>query len=210
MKAKQKIIDISPEISKDLAVWPGDLAFQRKISMSFEDQNHMDLSGIQSTLHLGAHADAPSHYHAQGNSIDQIDLSVYMGPCQVIEVQCSPHKSIKPDDIEQIEITTARVLFKTNSYPDPQIFNKDFMSLSPELVEYLAKSRVLLVGIDTPSVDPFSSKDLIAHKALYAHKIANLEGLVLSHVAPGNYNLIALPLKLKDCDASPVRAILTS
>src|SRR5205807_8591530 len=96
------------------------------------------------------------------------------------------------------------------TYPDPQQFNEDFAALSPELVEDLHRQGVKLVGIDTPSVDPFSSKDLPAHKMFLRHDMAILEGLVLQHVPPGIYELTSLPLRLAGFDASPVRASLRS
>jgi len=102
------------------------------------------------------------------------------------------------------------MLLATDTYPDPEQFNEDFAALSPELVESLHHSGVKLVGIDAPSVDPFSSKDLPAHKMFLKHNMAILEGLVLKGVPPGLYELIALPLRLADFDASPVRAILRS
>ena len=101
-----------------------------------------------------------------------------------------------------------RVLFKTGSFPDPSKFNLDFMALSPELVRYLQRCGVVLVGIDTPSIDPFDSKTLPTHLAVGEAGMADLEGLVLDGVQPGVYELVAAPLKLRNADASPVRALL--
>ena len=101
-----------------------------------------------------------------------------------------------------------RVLLRTGTFPEPEGWNSDFASLSPELVDALAAAGVVLVGIDTPSVDPFDDAELESHRALRRHGIANLEGLVLGHVPPGRYTLIALPLPLEGADASPVRAAL--
>jgi arylformamidase len=100
------------------------------------------------------------------------------------------------------------VLFKTGSFPDPNQWNGDFNALSPELIEHLADQGVVTVGIDTPSVDPADSKALESHQALFRRDVAVLEGLILNRVTPGVYTLVALPLALKDADASPVRAIL--
>ena len=105
-------------------------------------------------------------------------------------------------------VKAPRVLLKTGTYPDPNHFNEDFAALSPELVDYLASRGVELIGIDTPSVDLFADKALISHNAIARHDIAILEGVVLSHVEPGLFTLIALPLALAGCDASPVRAAL--
>jgi arylformamidase len=101
-----------------------------------------------------------------------------------------------------------RLLVATNSYPDPEVFNEDFAGLAPELIDALSDRGVRLVGIDTPSVDLFSSKDLPAHAACARSGVFILEGVMLDKVPPGLYDLIALPLKLVGFDASPVRAVL--
>ena len=103
-----------------------------------------------------------------------------------------------------------RVLLATGTYPDPDRFNEDFAALSPELVDHLHAEGVRLIGIDTPSVDPFASKELPSHRRFLAHDMAILEGLVLDGVSEGMYELIALPLRLTGFDASPVRAVLRS
>ena len=101
-----------------------------------------------------------------------------------------------------------RVLFSTGTFPDPTQFNEDYAALDPALIEWLAGHGVKLVGIDTPSVDLFDSKDLPTHHAVLRHDMAILEGLILEDVPPGVYELIALPLKLVGFDGSPVRAVL--
>lgn len=131
-----------------------------------------------------------------------------MGPCQVIKIEIKRGGRIQRKHFESIELKAPRILIATNSYPDPDRWNEDFNSLSPELVHYLADHNVILVGIDTPSVDPAESKALEAHQAIYQRKLAILEGLVLSHVKEGLYHLVALPLKIAEADASPVRAVL--
>jgi arylformamidase len=199
--------DISPEISVDTAVFPGDTQFSRRMNMSFVDKNHLDLSEITTTLHIGAHTDAPSHYDAEGESIEKRNLLLYMGPCQIITVEKKLGERVFPEDIKQ-EIQAPRVLFKTNSFPDPNKWNDDFNSLSAELINFLSDKGVRLVGLDTPSVDPATDSELCAHKEIYKKSMAILEGVILESVPDGIYNLIALPLKIKNADASPVRAIL--
>jgi arylformamidase len=127
----------------------------------------------------------------------------------VIHVQLShPHERILPQHLSSHSITAPRVLFRTQTFPDPQRWRDDFASLSPELIVWLAQRGVVTVGIDTPSVDPHDSKQLESHQALFAHDVAVLEGLVLDQVPEGEYTLIALPLNLEGFDASPVRAVL--
>jgi len=200
-----KIIDISPEISEKIAVWPGDTPYKREVLMDVNKGDSFGLSKITSTLHLGAHTDAPNHY-STGEGISERSLNYYFGPCQVVSASVSRGERIVMDHLP--EIKAPRVLFKTRSFPDHNNWNNDFCSLSPELIDFLAEKNILLVGIDTPSIDPFESKKLEAHFMVKKHNMAILEGVVLNDVKEDIYTLSALPLKLKGADASPVRAVL--
>ena len=201
------IYDITPTITPGLAVWPGDTPPTRHVLLDLARGDNLTLSALHATVHLGAHADAPSHYGAGAPSIEGRSLEPYLGPCQVIRVEAGRGTRIEPDRIKP-DIGAGRVLLATDTYPDPTSFNQDFAALSPALVDWLHERGVRLVGIDTPSVDLFDSTDLPAHGRFLGHDMAILEGLVLSDVPPGRYELIALPLKLAGFDASPVRAIL--
>lgn len=200
--------DISPKVSEKTAVFPGDVTFSRKVSMSFQNSDHLELSSVQTTLHVGSHADAPSHYHSKGLSIDQVDVKRYLGRCQVVRVKALEGERILPLHLKDESIRASRVLFATGSYSNPNEWNPNFNSLSYELIEDLAGKGVELVGIDTPSVDPHDSKSLECHQAIFEKDMSILEGLVLDDVPTGLYQLIALPLKLENAEASPVRAIL--
>lgn len=202
----KKVIDITPEIREDIAVFPGDTSFHRDEILSFKNGNNLVLSSIKTTVHLGAHTDAPSHYHADGVSMEKVSLETYIGECQVIEVKNKVERIGVKDICE--DINAPRVLFKTNSFPNPYKWNNDFTALSPELIEYLSSKGVILVGIDTPSVDPANDKDLLSHNTIFKTNMAILEGIVLTDVNPGQYELLALPLPIKGGDASPVRAVL--
>lgn len=203
----RRIWDISPLVTEKIAVFPGDVPFSREIALSFEQGHHLALSALRATLHLGAHADASNHYHAKGEGIDRRPLEAYLGPAQVCAVNLPRGARILPEHVKD-RIEARRVLFRTGSFPNPDQWNDDFNSLSPELIHWLADQGVSLVGIDTPSVDPATSKGLESHQALFARNVAVLEGIILNQVPDGLYTLVALPLRLKDADASPVRAIL--
>ncbi len=202
-----KIFDISPTISESIAVWPGDTPMRREILCDIKSGSNIDLSTLHSTVHIGAHADAPRHYHPEGVTIEQVTLAPYIGPCFVHSI--IGRSLIEPEDCQKpIASGMKRILFRTDSFPDQDHFNENFTAFSPEALDVLGRAGVILVGIDTPSVDPFSSKSLPAHQMLRKYGIANLEGLILSQVQDGEYELIALPLKLHGFDASPVRAVL--
>ena len=202
------LIDISPLVDMSINVWPGDTPYTHKRNLDIADGAGYTLSEIRTTVHVGAHADAPNHYVRDGEDIATRKLDYYVGACVVIDVAGVGGRRIVPRDVASKRITAPRVLFRTGTFPDHRRWNIDFASLSPEIVEFLHHCGVILIGIDTPSVDPFESKDLEAHNALARFDMANLEGLVLDGVVEGEYELIALPLRLHGADASPVRAVL--
>lgn len=200
------IYDISPLISPRLQVWPGDTPPSREVLCDIARGDNITLSTLHATVHLGAHADAPNHY-GHGPAIHQRPLDFYLGPCQVMRVPCQHGARLSVAQLPR-QVTAPRVLLATGTFPDPESFNTDFAAISVELIDSLHAQGVILIGIDTPSVDLFDSKDLPAHQAFLRHDVAILEGLVLAHVPEGTYELIALPLRLEGFDASPVRAIL--
>jgi arylformamidase len=201
------IYDISPRISQRLQVWPGDTPPSRQVLGDMKRGDNITLSTLHATVHLGAHADAPNHYGRDAPAIDQRPLDYYLGPCQVVRVGAGRGRGVGPADLPG-PIHAERVLIATGTYPDCDRFNQDFAWLDPTLVEFLHEKKVKLVGIDTPSVDAFSSKNLPAHQMFLKHDMAILEGLILREVPEGLYELIALPLPLEGFDASPVRAVL--
>ncbi|UCD74247.1 MAG: cyclase family protein [Phycisphaerales bacterium] len=201
------IYDISPSLGPDVAVWPGDTPLARRLACDLARGDRTTLSSLNATSHLGAHADAPSHFDLHGRPIDEQPLHLYLGTCRVIHVSVPAGGRVMPEMLEGA-LGAARVLLATGTYPDSTRFNRDFAGLSPDLVDDLHRRGVRLIGIDTPSVDPFDDDEHVAHHRCAAHDIAILEGLCLQDVPEGNYELIALPLKLVGFDASPVRAVL--
>ena len=201
------LYDITPPITPNLAVWPGDTPLTREVLMDMARGDNITLSTLRATVHLGAHADGPNHYGKDAPAIDERSLDYYLGPCQVLRVNVARSTRIIPAMLPR-ELRMPRVLFATGTYLDPQNWNADFAALSVELIDLLHDRGVITVGIDTPSVDLFESKDLPAHKALLRHDMAILEGLALKDVPEGRYELVALPLPLVGFDASPVRAVL--
>ena len=213
------IFDISPPLGPATAVFPGDTPLRRDLVLDLERGDTVTLSTLSATCHLGAHVDAPSHYDPRGASIGERPLGPFIGRCRVVRVQVPAGGLVTTDLVRQAlgsgpdpspagQPNVERLLIATGTYPDPTEFRTDFAALSPDLVNWLAAAGVRLVGIDTPSVDPADSKDLPAHQAVRGHDLNILEGLVLTHVPPGRYELIALPLRLMAFDGSPVRAVL--
>jgi arylformamidase len=207
------LIDISPIISESLGVFPGDQKFSRTVSMDFARGDHLGLSAITTTLHLGAHTDAPLHYVAGGAGMSERSLDFYIGRCLVLEASAPrgvriERKHFAPEWQSNDKWPAQRILVKTGSFPDPNRWNHDFNSFDPSLIELWGKSGIRLIGIDTPSIDPETSKGLESHQTVARYDMAILEGVVLSSATEGLYTLIAMPLKIQGADASPVRAVL--
>ena len=210
MREGADYFDVTPLVSERLGVFPGDRGYSRRVAMSFKGGDHLELSSIETTLHLGAHADAPSHYDPTGVGIGERALSPYLGLAQVISARAIPGERVAVSQLAERTVRAPRVLLNTGSFPDPDRWNSDFCGVEPELIDWLADQGAVLIGLDTPSLDPENSKALESHARVRARGLAVLEGLVLNQVPDGLYVLVALPLKLEGADASPVRAILMS
>lgn len=231
MSQAAKIYDITPPISASIGVWPGDTPMSREVLCDMKRGDNITLSTLHATVHLGAHADGPNHYGRDARSVDQQSLDFYLGPCQVIRVPTERGNRVSVSDVETAlnangaepvnhsysrdenprpdpRILAPRVLLATGTLGDPNAWNRDFAAIEPALVDWFRDRGVITIGIDTPSVDSMQSKDLPAHAAFLRNDMAILEGIVLSEVPSGVYELIALPLRLVGFDASPVRAVL--
>ena len=212
------LYDISPPVGPSLAVFPGDTPLTREVLLDMAKGDSMTLSTLHSTVHLGSHLDAPSHYGRDGETIDVRPLELFVGPARLIRLAIERGGMITVAAVESAltadEQTVAgdelpeRVLLATGTYPDPSFFNLDYAPMDPRLVDWLSNRGVRLVGVDTPSFDSSDSKDLPAHNAMLRNDMNILEGLVLDGVPGGIYELIALPLRLVGFDGSPVRAVL--
>ncbi|HEX2253945.1 MAG TPA: cyclase family protein [Thermoanaerobaculia bacterium] len=217
------LYDLSPRIGPGFPVWPGDTPYAARLTWKLAEGASVNLSALTTTPHLGSHADAPFHTEAEGGTAADLPLEAFLGPCRVVDVTAAgaPDEAapgevglVEPRHLDGIDLCDPpRLLLKTGSMPPlatGAAFPERFAAISPALAERLAAAGTLLVGLDTPSVDPFDSQELPAHHALARGGVAILEGLVLAHVPPGLYELIALPLKIEGLDASPVRAVLRS
>lgn len=209
MRPPNILWDISPLVSPQIPVWPGDTVFSAEPTWQIAAGCPVHVSRMTLSTHTGAHCDAPSHYDPQGLAIDAVALDAYIGPCRVIH--CIGAGLVEPQHIAHaLTNLPARVLLRTYQTAPQTAWDAAFSAVAPETIALLAQHGVRLIGIDTPSLDPLDSKTLVAHQAVRSNKMAILEGIVLDAVAAGDYELIALPLKLAGLDASPVRAILRS
>ena len=203
-----KLWDISPPVQPGSPVFPGDTPYQQQWAASIGPGCPVNVSSLTLSPHVGAHADAPLHYDPQGQAIGALDLSPYLGPCRVIHaIACGPlvqwhHLEHALTDLPE------RVLVRTYERMPVQRWDGALSAFAPDTVERLAAMGVTLIGIDTASIDPADSKTLDSHQVIRRRGLRVLENLVLDAVPEGDYELIALPLKLTTADASPVRAVL--
>lgn len=203
-----RLWDISPAISAATPCFPGDTAYAQRWNAQIGPGCPVNVSAITLSPHLGAHADAPLHYGAHALAIGSLDLSPFLGPCRVIHA-IDKGALIMPEHLGNPAGLPPRVLVRTCRRA-PTEWSPAFSAFAPQTIDWLAERGVRLVGIDSQSVDPAESKTLESHQQLLAHDMRVLENLVLDEVDEGDYELIALPLKLATADASPVRAVLRS
>jgi len=203
-----RLWDISPAIGPGFPVFPGDTPFAQRWTWTLGANCPVNVSEITLSPHTGAHTDAPLHYANDGAAMADVPLDVYLGPCRVVHALDSAPLVQPLHVVEALENAPPRVLIRTARRAAVNEWDPGFTALAPQTVDLLHARGVKLVGVDTPSLDPADSKSLASHQRIRAHGMAILEGLVLDDVPPGDYELIALPLKLAGCDASPVRAVL--
>jgi arylformamidase len=203
----KKLWDISPALGPLTPPFPGDQAYEQRWTARIGPGCPVNLTALTLSPHLGAHADAPLHYADGAPAIGAVPLEPYLGRCRVIHaIGCGA--LVKPEHLAHaLAELPPRVLVRTCERV-PTAWSEDFAACAPETLELLAARGVLLVGIDSQSVDPATSKTLDSHHVLLRHDLRVLENLVLDAVPEGDYELIALPLKLVQACASPVRAIL--
>jgi arylformamidase len=205
---KPQFYDITHSLDQSIAVWPGDSSFRYSLGWDMQKGDSCNVGAVTMSCHTGTHADAPFHFTREGQRVGEMDLSIYWGPCWVVDIPTGS-SSVTLEHLKGIDFGIApRVLFKTGSFPRREQFPESVVPISPELAAYLKQHGVFLIGTDAPSVDPLDSKTLSAHHALLENEIAILESLALQQVPAGRYELVALPLKLSDGDGSPVRAVL--
>ena len=202
-----KWIDISQRLDNNMVVWPGDTPFSYKVSWGMEESGSVNVGEIRMSAHTGTHIDAPFHFDNDGKRVIDLDINLYIGPATVIHLPIS--RSIRVEDFQGYNIEgTTRLLIYTGAWKDRSVFPDSIPHIEPGVAAYLAEQGVQLIGLDLPSVDPIESKELTAHHELTSHGLHILEGLVLDNIAPGAYELAALPLPLVEGDGSPVRAVL--
>lgn len=200
--------DISPPVHAGAPVFPGDTAYAQQWVARIGPGCPVNVSAITLSPHTGAHADAPLHYDPDGQAIGDVPLDAFIGPCRVIHA-IGVGALVRPEHLAHaMNKLPERVLVRTYAHMPQDRFDGALPAFAPETVRLLADAGVKLIGIDSASIDPADSKTLESHQTIRRFGLRVLENLLLDDVPEGDYELIALPLKLTTADASPVRAVL--
>jgi len=202
-----QIIDISLPLQSGTIVYPGNPPIE--IEEIKSEVSGSVLSKIQFGSHSGTHIDAQKHVINGGKSLDQIPLETFVGPCRVIDCTLD-EGSVKVETLQKNNIQkNDRILLKTsNSSRGFETFYDDYVFVSPEAAKYLADTEVALVAIDYLSIKQRGSKDNTPHTNILEKNIPIVEGVDLSKVEPGEYDLVILPLEFMNIDGAPARAVL--
>lgn len=204
----EKIFDISRKLNPSIATWPADHKFKSARTLEIKKGASVNLSSISMSIHTGTHVDAPYHFLEQGAPIDQLEISPFWGIAQVVTV-AGKSGPLQVEDFSHIDLSLApRILVRTMDSEQPDVFPTSISYPSLELVDLFTEHELVLYGVDAPSVDKLDSKSMAVHKALWRNQIHILEGITLTNVPNGIYELAAIPLNIEGVDGSPVRAVL--
>lgn len=201
-------VDISMAVKKGMIQWPGDPVFRMGRCQKIEHGDSSNVSFIKMPLHIGTHIEAPLHYFKNGPSLDKMPLGGAIGRARVLEIK--DKESVKAEELKSFGIKTGeRLLFKTaNSKRLDRAFSKKFVYISPDAARYLSLKRPRCVGIDYISVGAYEEDGIETHRILLDARVLIIEGLNLKNVPAGEYDLVCLPLKILEAEASPARAII--
>jgi arylformamidase len=205
-----RLYDVSVPLTAATPVWPGDPPVRVSSVSRIEDGDECNVCAVSLSCHAGTHVDVPWHFDPHGKRLDDVPLESWLGPCYVADLSAVPI-SITAADLDQARIPSdvTRLLLRTREpLPDAGSFSEQFAGLTPDAADWVLARGIHLVGIDTPSIEPFHSPGEPVHKLLLGHDVLIIESLELSQVAVGRYQLICLPLKLVAVDAAPARVLL--
>lgn len=210
---KARIRDISQRLRPGLPVWPGDSAFEVKVSAAVAEGSSVNLHHLALSTQSGTHAECSRHVRDDAPTLDALDLAAFVGECELLDV--SSESCVDAEGrvtaeavLGRLPERVERVLLRTLRGPDWDRWPDGFRAIEPQLIDALAARGCRLIGTDAPSVDPQQCKQLLSHHACHRAGMAILEGLILDAVPEGRYELIALPLPIDGVEATPVRAVL--
>jgi arylformamidase len=204
-----KIIDVTVPLSPELPTLPGDHHFQMEFSHRIDRGEPYNVGMLKLGTHSGTHVDAPFHFLADGVTVDELPLEILTGKARVVAVPA--RDAVEREHLEKLDLRDdLRILVKTRNSGQLRQpgFQEDFVYLSPDAATYLVQVGIKLVGWDYLSVEKYGSKDFATHHTLLSAGVVIVEGLDLSQVDPGEYEMSCLPLRIAGADGSPARVIL--
>jgi arylformamidase len=203
-------IDVTVPVRNGMAHWPGDPEYHIRKVLDQRNGDLCTLSHIEMSVHTGTHMDAPLHFLQGGATMEQLPIEATIGPARVIGI--SDAKAIRREELAQHDLQPGeRILLKTENSAkswNNDSFDEDYIFIAADAAQYMAERRIRTVGVDYLSVGGFRQDMVETHKTLLGADIWVIEGLNLSRVEPGAYELVCLPLKLVGSDGSPARAVL--
>jgi arylformamidase len=204
-----KFIDVTAPLSADLPTFPGDPPFQVDATHRLGQGDAYNVARMTLGTHAGTHVDAPFHFMEGGATVDQLALEILIGKVRVVDLM--GRDSVDRADLEALDLREdLRVLLKTRNSGllRQSAFQEDYVYLTPDAATYLAQVGIKLVGFDYLSIEKFGSADYAAHLALLKAGVVIVEGLDLSEIEPGEYDMVCLPLRIAGADGSPARVVL--
>jgi arylformamidase len=205
------IYDVSVGVSRGMPVWPGDPAVNLERVERISEGSNANVSRLACSVHTGTHVDAPLHFVDGMYGVDQMPLEDLIGDALVVDFEGGEHIDAGMLDAAGIPLGTRRLLLKTRNsefWAEPEHnFHRDFVAIEPDGAQWVVDRGLRLVGVDYLSVAPFG-RSTTTHRILLGAGIIVVEGMNLSAVPPGEYELVCLPLKLMGSDGAPARAIL--
>ncbi|MBA1397746.1 cyclase family protein [Mammaliicoccus sciuri] len=200
-------IDITQQLTNNIAHWPGDEPFHFKLSATKEETGSVNIGSISTSTHIGTHMDAPYHFDEEGIKIHEIDVNRLIGDATLIEIM--DETLITQEILKKYDIKGTIIMIKTKSEAHSEVFPESVPVLTEDAIQYLSSIGIKVFGIDVPSVDDIDSKTLNNHHAFNQYDIINIENLLLENVSEGYYNFIGLPLNIVGADGSPIRAVIS-
>lgn len=205
------IIDISLSLQSDMPIWPGDRDFKLITAKSIEQGNSSNLTQLECSVHTGTHIDAPHHFIQGGDTVECLSLETLIGPAEVVHLSVEARITARDLDALELKPKTKRLLLHTHNSElwstGVKEFRENYVALAPDAAQWVVDHGILLIGIDYLSIQLYHDGPE-THNILLGAGVVVIEGLDLSRVPPGHYELICLPLKLVGVEGAPARAVL--
>ena len=202
------IYDLSPQIHESMVVYKDKVQKKPRLTVTRTIRDGSNESKLEMESHTGSHADAPFHFLQKGKKIDEVLLEKFFGDCVVLDF-CNAGPAINESHLKAKSgmVKKGDIVLLKSKRKQSASFDFDFTYLDKSGAAFLASLKINAVGIDSLGIER-NQKNHETHKILLQKEIIIFEGLELARVAQGRYKFYGFPLKIKNADASPIRAVL--